>query len=142
MQLKMLNARGTCTSEIIGKSSANFQSHRVSLSVSAWPCACRAYARLSKYYDEAVCAADQEAATKRKDAAKEQQVFRISHQLRDTRREWDLNRPDAKLIDAPARIGDDDDRCGVSSLQAHSCTLAAVELEAPIAIMVNVMKHG
>jgi hypothetical protein len=32
-------------------------------------------------------------------------------------REWDLNRPDAKQLDLPARLGDDDPRCGVSSLQ-------------------------
>lgn len=48
----------------------------------------------------------------------EEQDFRNSHQLCDSRREWDLNRPDAKLLDAPARIGDSDARCGISSLQA------------------------
>lgn len=37
--------------------------------------------------------------------------------MKDTRREWDLNRPDAKQIDAPARVGDDDQRNGPSSLQ-------------------------
>lgn len=78
---------------------------------------CSAYAQLSKYYDEAVCGADQEAAALRKLAATEENNFRNSHQLLDTRREWDLNRPDAKLLDAPARLGDHDARCGISSLQ-------------------------
>lgn len=49
----------------------------------------------------------------------EEQECRNANQLRDTRREWDLNRPDAKLLDAPARTGDDDERCGVSSLQVR-----------------------
>jgi hypothetical protein len=33
------------------------------------------------------------------------------------RREYDLNRPDALYIDKPARIGDNDERCGISSIQ-------------------------
>lgn len=38
-------------------------------------------------------------------------------QGKPTTREWDLNRPDAKKLDAPARLGDDDVRCGPASLQ-------------------------
>jgi hypothetical protein len=38
-------------------------------------------------------------------------------QGKPTTREWDLNRPDAKKLDVPARLGDDDPRCGPSSLQ-------------------------
>jgi hypothetical protein len=38
-------------------------------------------------------------------------------QGKQTSREWDLNRPDALLQDGPARCGDDDPRCGPSSLQ-------------------------
>lgn len=38
-------------------------------------------------------------------------------QLKFTRREWDMNRPDAKAIDLPARVGDGDGRAGPSSLQ-------------------------
>jgi hypothetical protein len=41
-------------------------------------------------------------------------------QGRATGREWELNRPDAKLLDTPARMGDDDDRCGPASLQKFS----------------------
>jgi hypothetical protein len=38
-------------------------------------------------------------------------------QGKPTTREWDLNRPDAKKLDVPARLGGDDPRCGPSSLQ-------------------------
>lgn len=38
-------------------------------------------------------------------------------QGKSTRREWDLSRPDAKKLDVPARLGDDDPRCGPASLQ-------------------------
>ena len=43
--------------------------------------------------------------------------FRQSHQQPDGRREFDLNDPDALKKDKPARVSDDDPRCGVSSLQ-------------------------
>lgn len=43
--------------------------------------------------------------------------FRSVHQQPDSRREWDLNDPDAKLKDQPARVSDDDPRCGISSIQ-------------------------
>jgi hypothetical protein len=32
-------------------------------------------------------------------------------------RDWDLNRPDALLNELPARVDDDDERCGPSSMQ-------------------------
>jgi hypothetical protein len=38
-------------------------------------------------------------------------------QGKSTTREWDLNRPDAKRQELPARLGDDDPRCGPASLQ-------------------------
>lgn len=43
--------------------------------------------------------------------------FRNEYQTPDSRKEWDLNDPDAKLKDKPARVSDDDPRCGISSLQ-------------------------
>ena len=55
------------------------------------------------------------------DVVKDEHAFRIEHQLRHTRREWDLNRPDAKLLDRPAREGDADERCGISSMQVLYC---------------------
>ncbi|XP_071960398.1 RIB43A-like with coiled-coils protein 2 [Antedon mediterranea] len=43
--------------------------------------------------------------------------FRSLHQQPDAAREWDLNDPDGKKKDKPARVHDDDPRCGISSLQ-------------------------
>jgi len=43
--------------------------------------------------------------------------FRKVYQTPESRKEWDLNDPDAKLKDKPARVSDDDPRCGISSLQ-------------------------
>jgi hypothetical protein len=43
--------------------------------------------------------------------------FRALHQQPSSRREWDLNDPDSLKKDFPARVSDDDPRCGVSSMQ-------------------------
>lgn len=43
--------------------------------------------------------------------------FRAIHQQPDARREWDLQDPDNLKKDKPARICDDDPRCGPASLQ-------------------------
>lgn len=43
--------------------------------------------------------------------------FRMLHQQPDQRREWDLYDPDGKRKDKPARVSDDDPRCGVASIQ-------------------------
>jgi len=43
--------------------------------------------------------------------------FRMLHQQPSSRREWDLYDPDALKKDRPARVSDDDPRCGISSLQ-------------------------
>ena len=43
--------------------------------------------------------------------------FRNTHQQPDGRREFDLNDPDSLKKDKPARVSDDDPRCGVASLQ-------------------------
>jgi len=43
--------------------------------------------------------------------------FRSLHQQPDARREWDLYDPDSKKKDKPARVSDDDPRCGIASLQ-------------------------
>jgi hypothetical protein len=78
---------------------------------------CRAYARLGKFYDDQIRLAEKAASEANALIARQQQDFRNEQQLRATRREWDLNRPDAKLLDRPARDGDDDARCGMSSMQ-------------------------
>lgn len=46
-----------------------------------------------------------------------QNEFRSLNQQPESRREWDLNNPAAKQIDKPARVHDDDPRCGIASLQ-------------------------
>ena len=43
--------------------------------------------------------------------------FRQSYQQPYDRREFDLNDPDSLKKDKPARVSDDDPRCGVASLQ-------------------------
>lgn len=43
--------------------------------------------------------------------------FRMLHQQPDSRREFDLYDPDYLKKDKPARVSDDDPRCGISSIQ-------------------------
>ena len=43
--------------------------------------------------------------------------FRSLHQQPDARREWDLQDPDYLKKDKPARVNDEDPRCGPASLQ-------------------------
>ena len=43
--------------------------------------------------------------------------FRHLHQQPSNRREWDLYDPDGKKKDKPARVCDDDPRCGIASIQ-------------------------
>ncbi|GFO15542.1 rib43a-like with coiled-coils protein 2 [Plakobranchus ocellatus] len=43
--------------------------------------------------------------------------FRALHQQPNSRREWDLYDPDYLKKDKPARVHDDDPRCGISSIQ-------------------------
>jgi len=43
--------------------------------------------------------------------------FRLKHQRPEDRREFDIYDPEGKKKDKPARVSDDDPRCGVSSLQ-------------------------
>ena len=44
-------------------------------------------------------------------------VFRQKFQNPESRREFDIYDPDGLKKDKPARVSDDDPRCGVSSLQ-------------------------
>lgn len=77
----------------------------------------RAFARLTQYFADQLTLMQQEADQIRKAYDHETEDFRQQQQLQHTRREWDLNRPDAKQLDMPARVGDDDARLGPSSLQ-------------------------
>lgn len=49
--------------------------------------------------------------------------FRMMHQQPDSRREFDLYDPDYLKKDKPARVSDDDPRCGVSSIQKFEGTV-------------------
>ncbi|KAK7102757.1 RIB43A-like with coiled-coils protein 2 [Littorina saxatilis] len=49
--------------------------------------------------------------------ARAENEFRALHQQPSCRREWDLYDPDGLRKDKPARVHDDDPRCGISSLQ-------------------------
>lgn len=78
---------------------------------------CRQYARLAKHFDDTILLAERDAAAARAAAARSELAYRTTNQLAATRREWDLNRPDALKLDRPAREGDSDARLGASSLQ-------------------------
>lgn len=60
---------------------------------------------------------EQEKLDRRKQKLVEVDEYRKHYQTYDSRREFDLNDPNALKKDAPARVSDDDVRCGVSSLQ-------------------------
>lgn len=49
--------------------------------------------------------------------------FRSLHQQPDSRREFDLYDPDYLKKDKPARVSDDDPRCGISSIQKFEGTV-------------------
>ncbi|KAF8067303.1 RIBC2 [Scenedesmus sp. PABB004] len=68
----------------------------------------RSYAEATSSVAGALAAGQQGAAELRKDWDREGKA---------TTREWDLNRPDARAREAPARLGDADPRCGPASLQ-------------------------
>lgn len=45
--------------------------------------------------------------------------FRLNYQRKEDRREFDLNDPDYIKKSLPARLRDDDPRCGISSAQKY-----------------------
>ncbi|KAG1662676.1 hypothetical protein FOA52_014602 [Chlamydomonas sp. UWO 241] len=79
-----------------------------------------AYAQLSRYHADTVQALHQEGERQRRQRAEDLNSFRNTNQLTHTRKDWDLNRPDGKVIDGPARVGDDDPRLGPSSMQTFA----------------------
>ncbi|KAG1678252.1 hypothetical protein FOA52_013872 [Chlamydomonas sp. UWO 241] len=80
----------------------------------------RDHADLVKYYVDTMEAQQQAADASRRQNNYDVDAFRQTNQLAHTRKEWDLNRPDAKQIDAPARVGDNDPRLGPSSMQKYT----------------------
>ena len=89
----------------------------------------REWGRIASSYDKQLRSADQNATSIKADAVRDEHSFRNEYQLRHTRREWDLNRPDAKLLDRPAREGDEDERCGISSMQVLYISMYASALK-------------
>mmetsp|Transcript_9223 Transcript_9223/g.17301 ORF Transcript_9223/g.17301 Transcript_9223/m.17301 type:complete len:368 (-) Transcript_9223:329-1432(-) len=76
-----------------------------------------AFAKLSRHFADQLTLMQQEADNMRRDYNKDVEKYRQTVQSKYSTREWDLNRPDAKQLDLPARVGDDDSRLGPSSLQ-------------------------
>lgn len=75
------------------------------------------YDRQALLMDRHACALQQEVNAIRAAREKELQDYRQTFQKKELRREWDLNDPEAKRKELPARVGDEDPRNGPSSLQ-------------------------
>mmetsp|Transcript_32571 Transcript_32571/g.97196 ORF Transcript_32571/g.97196 Transcript_32571/m.97196 type:complete len:368 (-) Transcript_32571:452-1555(-) len=76
-----------------------------------------AYNQLARSHADTIQALHQEAERQRREKNASELAFRMTNQLKATRHEWDLNRPDHKQIDGPARVGDSDPRLGPASMQ-------------------------
>jgi hypothetical protein len=75
------------------------------------------YDRQALLMDRHACALQQEVNAIRAAREKELQDYRQTFQKKELRREWDLNDPEAKRKELPARVGDEDPRNGPSSMQ-------------------------
>eukprot|EP00697_Spironema_sp_BW2_P002357 gnl/Spiro4/13153_TR6972_c0_g1_i1.p1 gnl/Spiro4/13153_TR6972_c0_g1~~gnl/Spiro4/13153_TR6972_c0_g1_i1.p1 ORF type:complete len:413 (+),score=146.15 gnl/Spiro4/13153_TR6972_c0_g1_i1:86-1240(+) len=69
------------------------------------------------YFDQQRVLLSKQQERERRDVAVDVDRFRATSQQFHARREFDLNDPQHLRKDLPARIGDDDPRCGVSSMQ-------------------------
>ncbi|CAD5112305.1 unnamed protein product [Dimorphilus gyrociliatus] len=67
--------------------------------------------------DKIACLLQQRQEHDQRELSKALNEFRSLHQQPNSRREWDLYDPDGLRKDKPARVNDDDPRCGSSSLQ-------------------------
>lgn len=72
------------------------------------------------YFDREREAISRECERQRRQMHQELNEYRDAYQQFTTRREFDLNNPNRFKKDLPARIDDEDPRCGVSSLQKFS----------------------
>ncbi|KAG5510766.1 hypothetical protein GH5_06991 [Leishmania sp. Ghana 2012 LV757] len=75
------------------------------------------YDRQALLMDRHACALQQEVNAIRAAREKELQDYRQTFQKKELGREWDLNDPEARRKELPARVGDNDPRNGPSSLQ-------------------------
>ncbi|CAH8465812.1 unnamed protein product [Schistosoma mattheei] len=76
-----------------------------------------AYAADAARNDKIACLFEKRQHDDEKELAKNLNEFRSVHQQPESRREFDLYDPNALKLDRPARVSDDDPRCGVASLQ-------------------------
>ncbi|CAH8825717.1 unnamed protein product [Trichobilharzia szidati] len=67
--------------------------------------------------DKIACILEKRQQRDEREIAKCLNEFRSLHQQPESRREFDLYDPNALKLDRPARVSDDDPRCGVASLQ-------------------------
>ena len=70
-----------------------------------------------KYTTEILNVMDDQTEKARKEQFLVVNQYRQQYQKPHLRREFDLNDPEARLKDKPARVRDDDERCGVSGMQ-------------------------
>ncbi|CCW71352.1 unnamed protein product [Phytomonas sp. Hart1] len=75
------------------------------------------YDRQALLMDRHAVALQQEVNKIRAEREKDLSEYRQTFQKNEQRREWDLNDPQAKVKELPARVSDDDPRNGPSSLQ-------------------------
>ncbi|XP_059834001.1 RIB43A-like with coiled-coils protein 2 [Hypanus sabinus] len=76
-----------------------------------------AYAKDLIRHDQTMCLLDERYKHDMINLNKAISEFRLAYQKPETRREFDLNDPQALKKDVPARISDNDPRCTVSSIQ-------------------------
>ncbi|VDD81593.1 unnamed protein product [Mesocestoides corti] len=76
-----------------------------------------AYAKEAEKYDKIAILLEKRQKRDQKELNRALNEFRFIHQPPSSRREFDLNDPESKKKDRPARVSDDDPRCGVSSMQ-------------------------
>ncbi|CAH8450513.1 unnamed protein product [Schistosoma turkestanicum] len=76
-----------------------------------------AYAADAERNDKIACLYEKRQQDDERELAKNLNEFRFLHQQPESRREFDLYDPNALKFDCPARVSDDDPRCGVASLQ-------------------------
>ncbi|CAH8468232.1 unnamed protein product [Schistosoma intercalatum] len=76
-----------------------------------------AYAADAARNDKIACLFEKRQHDDERELAKNLNEFRSVHQQPESRREFDLYDPNALKLDRPARVSDDDPRCGVASLQ-------------------------
>uniref|UniRef100_A0A5K4F881 RIB43A-like with coiled-coils protein 2 n=1 Tax=Schistosoma mansoni TaxID=6183 RepID=A0A5K4F881_SCHMA len=75
------------------------------------------YAADAARNDRIACLLEKRQHDDERELAKNLNEFRSIHQQPESRREFDLYDPNAFKLDRPARVSDDDPRCGVASLQ-------------------------